>query len=184
MLLRAAFRSSRRTIGVAARSRMGPDRPRLPYSVRSQKQDGQRTPRPNVDHKASYPPIAQADRRPVDNSRGYTRVPMAFAPRSSATIEVRWPTSMTSDSPPRFAHDSEAELARILDLLRCRVAIRTRRLPHLLERRRRGHRVVRARLLPAGDRPLRRAHDAEAVAGAQEEPQAALDAAALSRRSG
>src|SRR6187200_105365 len=83
------------------------------------------------------------------------------------------------DNSPRYTRADDAQSCPD-GYDRCQVAIRTRRLPHLLERRRRGHRVFRARLLPAGDRPVRRADDAQAVTGSEEEPQAAPPAAALS----
>ena len=88
---------------------------------------------------------------------------------------------MTSASPPRFAHDSEAELARILDYY----GVAWRYEPDVFPISWNADGVVIESFAPDFYLPeidlLRRADDAEAVARAQEEPQAALDAAALSR---
>ena len=166
-----------RMIGVAAGSRIGPESPAVTVLGHSQKQDGDRSSgrlwiTSRVFHHSRDP------RRPVDNSRGYTRT--RWRPDPAGRLRSR---SGGGSADPRLAtplrprqRGGAGEDPR---LLRCRVAIRTRRLPHLLERRRSGHRVVRARLLPAGHQPLPRADDAEAVARAQEEPQAALHAAAV-----
>ena len=82
------------------------------------------------------------------------------------------PPSGTIDG-TRFAHASEAEMARILDFYAGPLGVRTDYLPHPLESRRRGHRELRAGLLPARARALPRDDDAEAAPRAQEESQAA-----------
>ena len=179
MLLRMAFRSSRRMIGVAAGSRIGPESSAVTVLGHPQKQEDHRTSsRLWITTDVIHHRRSQA--RTVDNPPGYT--PNRWRPVPSGRLRSRsGGGSHDLGLATPFRSRERGGAGEDPRLLRCRLAIRTRRLPHLLERRRRGHRVVRARLLPPGDRPLRRADDAEAVAGAQEEPQAALDAAALSR---
>src|SRR2546428_459430 len=90
----------------------------------------------------------------------------------------RWRFGFPVRSPERGRTGEDSRL------LPGRMALRTRSLPDLLERRRRGRRVVRPRLLPARDRSLRRADDPQAGPGAQEESEAPLAPAALPRDPG
>ena len=86
---------------------------------------------------------------------------------------------MISNSPPRFAHESEAELARIFDYY----GVPWRYEPDVFPISWNADGVVIESFAPDFYLPeidlLHRADHAEAVAGAEEEPQAALDAAAL-----
>jgi hypothetical protein len=100
-------------IGVAAGSRIGPESSAVTVLGRSQKQEGERNRRSlwittEVFHHSRDPG------RPVDNFGGYTRSDGVRCPRAGYD-RGQVADQLTSDSPPRFAHDSEAELARILD---------------------------------------------------------------------
>jgi hypothetical protein len=100
-------------IGVAAGSRIGPESSAVTVLGRSQKQDlqsgsGRMWMTTRVIHDL------RNGSRPVDNSPRYTRVDGAQS-GSDGYDRGQVADQLTSDSPPRFAHESEAELARILD---------------------------------------------------------------------
>jgi hypothetical protein len=100
-------------IGVAAGSRIGPDHSAGTVLGHPQKQDledsgaecGRASGLSTIRAAAAELWISRADILGTDGAR----TPMAGYDQ----VQVAGP--MTSDSPPRFAHDSEAELARILD---------------------------------------------------------------------
>jgi hypothetical protein len=100
-------------IGVAAGFRIGPESSAVTVLGRSQKQD----------HQSGSAPMWMTTRlihdlrigsRPVDNSPGYTRLDDAQC-GSDDYDRGQVADQLTSGSSPRFAHESEAELARILD---------------------------------------------------------------------
>ena len=141
-----------RLIGVAARLSHEPRPAAVTVLGRPQKQDGEGSSPPCCGPQPEFSTnranrgslwISRPDILSPDGVRtpaaGYDRGPVADHVTSALATPLRARQRGGAGEDPR--------------LLRCRVAIRTRRLPHLLERRRRGHRVVRARLLPAGDRP-------------------------------
>jgi hypothetical protein len=100
-------------IGVAAGFRIGPESSAVTVLGRSQKQEHQRSSarmwmNPRLIHDL------RGSSRPVDNSRRYTRRDEAESGRDGYD-RGQVADQLTSGSPPRFAHESEAELARILD---------------------------------------------------------------------
>jgi hypothetical protein len=99
--------------GVAAGFRIGPEPSAVTVLGRSQKQDRQRTSaRLWITTRLIHD--LRTGSRPVDNLPGYTRLDDAQScPDGYDRGQVA--DQLTSDSPPRFAHESEAELARILD---------------------------------------------------------------------
>ena len=113
MLLRAAFRSSHGRTVVAAGSRIGPDRPRLPYSVARRSRTF--TVRPGGCGRQANLSTIRAAHGELWISRA--DILGADGPSTGAARYDRGQVAdaLTSDSSPRFAHDSEAELARILD---------------------------------------------------------------------
>jgi hypothetical protein len=99
--------------GVAAGSRIGPDHPRLPYSVARRS----RTLTVAVPVCGSQPEFSTI--LAAEPDLWITRPDILgsddVATRGAGYDRGQVADQLTSDSPPRFAHDSEAELARILD---------------------------------------------------------------------
>jgi hypothetical protein len=100
-------------IGVAAGSRIGPESSAVTVLGRSQKQDRQSgSGRMWITSRVIHD--LRNGSRPVDNSPRYTRGDDAQS-GSDGYDRGQVADQLTSGSPPRFAHESEAELARILD---------------------------------------------------------------------
>jgi hypothetical protein len=100
-------------IGVAAGFRIGPDHPRLPYSVARRS----RTISLAAVHCGSQAELSTICAL-VHNV--WITCPDILADDDAESAPDRYDRGqvadhLTSDSPPRFAHESEAELARILD---------------------------------------------------------------------
>jgi hypothetical protein len=100
-------------IGVAAGFRIGPESSAVTVLGRSQKQDRQSGSGPLWMTRRVIHDLRNRSRR-VDNSARYTRDDDAQR-GSDGYDRGQVADQLTSDSPPRFAHESEAELARILD---------------------------------------------------------------------
>jgi hypothetical protein len=100
-------------IGVAAGSRIGPESSAVTVLGRPQKQELQPTSARMWMGTRLIHDLRDA-LRPVDNSRRYTRRDEAESGRDGYD-RGQVADQLTSGSPPRFAHESEAELARILD---------------------------------------------------------------------
>jgi hypothetical protein len=100
-------------VGVAAGSRIGPEPSAVTVLGRSQKQELQSgSDRLWITSRLIHD--LRSGSRPVDNSPRYTRDDDAESgPDDYDRGQVA--DQLTSDTPPRFAHESEAELARILD---------------------------------------------------------------------
>jgi hypothetical protein len=100
-------------IGVAAGFRIGPESSAVTVLGRSEKQDRQSGSARMWKTTRLIHDLRNGARR-VDNSPRYTHVDDAQS-GSDGYDRGQVADQLTSDSPPRFAHESEAELARILD---------------------------------------------------------------------
>src|SRR5690606_1612640 len=102
-----------RTIGVAAGSRIGPESSAVTVLGRPQKQDRERTSVPGPATRELS--TIRRTCRELWITRPDILVPDGVRDSGTHYDRGQVAAQLTSGSPPRFAHESEAELARILD---------------------------------------------------------------------